>query len=77
MSFGEIRLTTNQVKGRLCPVECMVFNETALIITSLLKPEVNNKKQCMLGLDEKDMSELHIGDYRKNVVICKEGFSLT
>ena len=65
------------MNGRLCPVECIIFNEKSLCITSIIKPEVKVKKQCNLGLDEKDMSEIHIGDYSKNVVICKEGFSLT
>lgn len=60
----------------MCPVECMIFNETAITITSLIKPEVKTKKDCNIWLSENDMSDIFISKAKNKPVICKDGWVL-
>lgn len=60
-----------------CAIQCMIFNETAYAIGFSI-PEYYRKKMKpqSVCLNQTDMSDLHVGKFEKNPVICREGWGL-
>jgi len=59
-----------------CAIQCMVFNETAISIGELVTEEMGMPNQGTIALVEDDMAGLHVGKFKKEPVICREGWAL-
>ena len=61
-----------------CAIKCMVFNETAKEIMSLIVKELGDFPKETISLSEDDYAELHIDGRGDNKIVeCKEGWTLT
>jgi hypothetical protein len=66
----------NQVT-EACPVDCMVFNETAYAMVEAMSSELDYTKHDIdVVMTVGDMSDLHIG-HLNGKIVCEGGFELT
>jgi len=64
-------------EGLPCEIQCMIFNETAYAIGRSISDYYQGKmKPRSIVLDQFDMSNLQVGKFQRNPVICKDGWGL-